>query len=295
MFGLLSKVSQYNLHIDTALHLFNSIVKPILLYGSEVWGYSSVCNIQQIERVQLKFCKHLMKLNRDTPNAMVLGECGQFPIAIDVQIRSVMYWLKLKNGLKSYSAALLKMNVNRDWSNYVKDILNACGLSFVLYYDGKDIDPSWLKAKLSLCLKDQFLQFWNMKINESAKCHLYRVIKTSFGLENYFFKLPIYYRILYCKFRCGNFCTPSRSNFLCPELSRSCYLCNTGETGDDIHYVLYCAFFNEKRNQLLPTYFTKYPNQNKVAGLFRLSGGHLMKLCKLLNHIYLKLKASRPI
>ena len=33
---------------------FDSIVKPILCYGSEIWGYEYS---QKIEKVQIKFCK----------------------------------------------------------------------------------------------------------------------------------------------------------------------------------------------------------------------------------------------
>jgi hypothetical protein len=36
------------------------MVKPILLYGSEIWGFSK--NIQGLEKVQLRFCKLLLKL-----------------------------------------------------------------------------------------------------------------------------------------------------------------------------------------------------------------------------------------
>jgi hypothetical protein len=40
------------LPIDMQIDLFNKIVKPVLLYGCEIWGFG---NIDCIERVQLKF------------------------------------------------------------------------------------------------------------------------------------------------------------------------------------------------------------------------------------------------
>ncbi len=65
MFAILNRGRRLELDIDTQIHLFNSIVEPILLYGSEVWGYE---NLQCIERVQLRFCKLLLMLKKSTPN-----------------------------------------------------------------------------------------------------------------------------------------------------------------------------------------------------------------------------------
>ena len=41
------------------------MVKPILLYGCEVWGFS---NNDMIEDVHLKFCKLLLHLKSSTPS-----------------------------------------------------------------------------------------------------------------------------------------------------------------------------------------------------------------------------------
>jgi hypothetical protein len=35
------------------VELFNKMVKPILLYGSEIWGFSK--HIQRLEKVELDF------------------------------------------------------------------------------------------------------------------------------------------------------------------------------------------------------------------------------------------------
>jgi hypothetical protein len=55
---------------------FDSMVKPILLYRSEIWGfkYSDI-----IERVQVKYCKHFLGINKTTNNDVALDECGSFP------------------------------------------------------------------------------------------------------------------------------------------------------------------------------------------------------------------------
>ena len=57
------------------------MIKPILTYGSELWGYG---NLDVIERVQLKYLKYILKMKMSTPNFMVYGESGCMPIGVDI-------------------------------------------------------------------------------------------------------------------------------------------------------------------------------------------------------------------
>jgi hypothetical protein len=53
--------------------MFDSMIEPILLYGSEVWGYE---NLKVIEQIQLKCCKQILKDRNTTPHYMINGELG---------------------------------------------------------------------------------------------------------------------------------------------------------------------------------------------------------------------------
>ena len=57
MYDVLKKGRKLNLSVKCQYDLFDKIVKPILLYGCEVWGNT---NTDIIERVHLKFCKMLL-------------------------------------------------------------------------------------------------------------------------------------------------------------------------------------------------------------------------------------------
>ena len=71
MFALLSKAAKLHLPIDVTCDLFDKIVLPILLYGSEIWGLE---NVNQIEIFYRKFLKKLLKISKSTPNCIVYGE-----------------------------------------------------------------------------------------------------------------------------------------------------------------------------------------------------------------------------
>jgi sialic acid synthase SpsE len=88
MFALIGKCKKLCLPVDIQLQLFDALVKPILLYGSEVWGYE---NIILLERLQLKFLKILLNVNRSTTNNMVYGELGCLPIGIYVKCRMINF------------------------------------------------------------------------------------------------------------------------------------------------------------------------------------------------------------
>jgi hypothetical protein len=64
----------------------------LLLYGCEIWGFGKN---DMIERVHLKFCKLLLRLKVSTPNCMVYGELGRYPLEIDMKVRMISYWYKL--------------------------------------------------------------------------------------------------------------------------------------------------------------------------------------------------------
>ena len=51
MYGLIRKSRSLMLPIDLHIELFEKMVQPILLYGSEVWGFG---NLDVLERVVLK-------------------------------------------------------------------------------------------------------------------------------------------------------------------------------------------------------------------------------------------------
>ena len=72
------------------IRLFDSLISPILLYGSEIWG---IYNYKEVDRLHLKFCKHLLGVKPQTSSAAVLGELGRYPLY--VKERALRYWFKI--------------------------------------------------------------------------------------------------------------------------------------------------------------------------------------------------------
>ena len=124
LYSVLSKCKRNHLSISCQMDLFDKIIQPILLYGCEIWGFS---NTSLLEKLHLKFCKHILYANNRTPNAMVYGELGRFPLIINIKVRMISFWSKLHFSYDNKISTLLYQlvrNQSLPWINCIKNILN---------------------------------------------------------------------------------------------------------------------------------------------------------------------------
>eukprot|EP00745_Piridium_sociabile_P006409 TRINITY_DN141505_c0_g1_i7.p1 TRINITY_DN141505_c0_g1~~TRINITY_DN141505_c0_g1_i7.p1 ORF type:complete len:149 (-),score=10.55 TRINITY_DN141505_c0_g1_i7:127-537(-) len=80
-------------HPKVFFKLFDCQIQPMLTYGSEVWGL--IADHSVIERVQLFALKGLLNVSVKTPNTLVYGESGRYPLYVYTYTRCVKYWLKI--------------------------------------------------------------------------------------------------------------------------------------------------------------------------------------------------------
>ena len=72
--------------------MFDTMVKSILSYASQIWGYEYV---NTIESVHNKFCINILYVRRTTNTCMVLGDCGRLPLCTTYSINCARYWCNL--------------------------------------------------------------------------------------------------------------------------------------------------------------------------------------------------------
>ena len=61
MYCIIRKSREFKLSVECQFGLFDKVVVPVLLYGSEVWGYE---RFEIIERLHLKYLKYIFYLKR---------------------------------------------------------------------------------------------------------------------------------------------------------------------------------------------------------------------------------------
>ena len=290
MYDILKKGRLHNLDIKSQLELFDKVVKPILLYGCEVWGMG---NTSVIERVHLKFCKLLLNLKKSTPDYMIYGELGRFPLDIFIKLRTINYWEKLVTGENKklpvilYNLVTGSYNGNIAWFKNVKSVLDNCGLSNI-WNTKYFISKNWLYDTVKLRLTDQFRQTWYATVQNSPKALNYKLFKNSLNFEFYFDILDDKNIASFCRFRTLNTKIPieiGRWQNIQRE-NRICTLCNNGDIGDEFHYILECSAIDDSRQLLLKKPFINRPNILKFQGLMNSSNpSELNNLCKFIRII----------
>ena len=92
--------------IKTILHIFDHCIKPIILYGCENWGVFNITQKRktlllfntfkewEMEKLNLKYCKHILGVTKLCTNIAVLSELGRYPLYIDLFMlkQLFMYW-----------------------------------------------------------------------------------------------------------------------------------------------------------------------------------------------------------
>jgi hypothetical protein len=104
MYSMLKKCRSLGLPIDLQLKMFDTMVAPILLYGCEIWGFE---NIDAIESLFLQFYKIILGVKKSTPNCILYGELGRFPIEVFVKSRLIGMWKRLICGNQNTMSAVL--------------------------------------------------------------------------------------------------------------------------------------------------------------------------------------------
>jgi hypothetical protein len=89
LYALYRKIRNLAIPIDVQLKLFDSLITLIFVYSCEVWGFE---NKQGIEKIHLQYCKRILNLRSSTPNFMVYGEIGRFPVEIIIKLRMATFW-----------------------------------------------------------------------------------------------------------------------------------------------------------------------------------------------------------
>ncbi len=90
-----------HIHVYIYTYMY-SVIQPIALCGSEVWGPLSDQSYSRWDRhpteaLDTEFCKMILKLQRKTPNNACRAELGQFPLIISMHKRSLKFWMHLKS------------------------------------------------------------------------------------------------------------------------------------------------------------------------------------------------------
>ena len=211
MHPLVDAIFKFNLTVPKALDLFEKLVQPILLYGSEVWASFSSHQLNSISknpdallryslespvnRPKLKFCKQILGLKRNSSSLAVYGELGIIPTALFAIIRTIKFWHRvsqLNDALlvkKAFTESKSIPSNISNWFSSVKWALEAIGLS-TLWNNASSLRPDQVNKVVKDKVFKIFQSFWKSELTSAhqgslrhSKLRTYKTFKSQLKLE----------------------------------------------------------------------------------------------------------------
>ena len=268
-FGLKNILYSNNIrHVKLILHLFDACIKPILLYGSEVWSSkfskSNLFNLKlKTENIHLKCCKWILGISKTCSNLGTLGELGRLPMSYFVHLNAIKYWAHIStlpmNRLVRQVYEHAK-KCNSSWYSFVKESLKNIKIDINMVKIEDDKSKRNFIKKLEPLLKTRFSDQWEIKIKASSnpkhlpKLRTYITFKKDFKMESYLEKESNFERRrLFSKLRLSDHDLEieagRRRNI--PSSQRFCNHCkDSNKIEDEFHFIVECNKYSEKRKSL---------------------------------------------
>ena len=268
-----------NPNVDVTIHLFDHTILPILLYGSEIWGsfnpfsnklkkgnksLSDLFSHIKSEKMHLRVCKQILGVHSKATNFAVLSELGRFPLCFNVMKKMINYWYRLQDISNDSTNIIIRNafltskylfeNGKSSWFGSVHTVINA--IPGLVAYTNLKRKPNLFKKHLNRLLRSAFLNMWEKERlkNEHGKLRNYIKFKQHFHREKYLRIMNNFdLRKHYSRFRisCHHLIIETGRYKNIPSNLRICTSCNSGEIGDEIHFLLCCKKYENERKCLL--------------------------------------------
>ena len=236
---MLSKVKNLKIPPRCTSYLYQILVQPILLYGSDIWGISLTAQ-KSVDKVFHWFMKLMLHIKQNTSNVMLVGEVGMFPPSVLCHRNTLMYFIRLNNMpqasvLKSVfleSKRLCELG-HRSWYTKVWELAQSYNLD-IYSYDDSNASKQLIKSTVT----EKYTFEWLAKLQDL------------FRWENYLscVQNPQYHNAL-TKFRTSSHTLEiergRHTNPITPVEQRLCNVCH--ELEDELHFLLGCNMFTDER------------------------------------------------
>ena len=239
-------------HPNITIYLFDSLVKPILMYLSDFWACLTPKN-NPIETVHHSFLKQLLGVQQQTSNTGVLLETGRVPLTLFAQRNCVKNWERITSNKCNPLITLSYCNmVYKDiiWYKRLDSSLSRVGLQYIMF-GGENQPPHaiYFRRLTDIFHQDSFAEI----NNEKSKLRTYSLIKTFIRMEPYITKIRNENdRIEFTKLRLSNHklrIETGRHDGINKDI-RFCKFC-PNHVENEIHFMTTCSQFNILRDQLM--------------------------------------------
>ena len=262
--------SSIHKNINTYLTLFDTQIKPILLYACEAWSETIKGNIDdktlltknKLEKFQINIFKNLLGVSKSTSNISILLELGRYPITSYMHYQTIKYFARLSS-LKddrllhhAYNWEKEKIQTGeKGFMSYMTNTLNRIGMTNIwieqLAHDNNNqLKKPSINKNILKRFHDIFTQHTLANIQNNSKLNFLNSIKDTYSMENYLKIKDYQNRKAICKLRTsshllkietGRWTNIARENRICTQ-------CRQNTVEDEYHFLFDCTMHANERN-----------------------------------------------
>ena len=274
IYAMNSKINIRFLSVKTLLRLFDSLICPILLYGSEVWEPflnqdEDKWDTNPIERVHMQFIKRILGLNRSTSTVLIRGDMGRFSLQSLIISRNLKYLKQIKNKkdetlvkqafIYENSRSASRVSIE----NTIIKFKNKLRILLDKEIDIYNLSTNSLKNKINFI----YSQNWKQRLSNSSKADTYKIFKNQPKYEKFYDYIKnVKHLKSLIKFRLSDHKLlieeGRRKRPIIPRNDRLCETCNKIE--DEIHFLIDCRRYKNERTDMFNRINNEFPKFNDI-------------------------------
>ncbi len=176
---------KFNPPIKLWIKIFHSIIKPILLYGCEIWGLKFKLNYESwdknpVEIFHLEFCKNILGIHRNAPNLGCRAELGRFPLLSEIQKRAAKFWFHLSDTpTDSYHHSAFTYRQTHPESDPMHYLVEKHQLNSTIRCKHSKVKET------ETITQEEYIHDWQQKVTQVKKLTYFHSIKSDYKLAPY--------------------------------------------------------------------------------------------------------------
>ena len=283
IFKLRSLLQDSSVNPKLSMKLFDQMVKPIVLYGCEIWGVPTNLKIPTqgsmekllnkyesipIEKMHMRYCKYAVGVHNRSTNYAILGDLGRYPISIDI-LRHILSFLRHVQMNESKNNILQEalnesQQIARNGGNSWFKTITTIAKTFNITPDNIS-RPSinHIKSKLRNC----FISKWHKSLQHQNKMFTYCRVKQNFGFENYLTEVKNKdHRVAMTRMRTSahKLMIEKGRYMKVPREDRKCTNCTLNTIEDETHVLLECPAYEVPRSKIIDKIVDICPNLRQL-------------------------------
>ena len=246
--------------------VWNALVRPVLEYGSVIWGDAKW---EEAEKVQREMAKMILGCSSQMANEVVLGELGWWTLKGRRDLLRLKFWGKIVGGMSprrlvaqvyTHSRARFEAGDTSKWCTHTHALLNQLGME-ELWQKG-ELSPKeakkWdgeLREKIALKEENE----WKERMKTKPKLRTYQILKQTLEFEHTYLShhdrraRQVMTRLRggtnELRIETGRYPITTRDRRLDVH-ERQCLLCMSGHVEDESHFWFACVVDEDLRGKM---------------------------------------------